>query len=71
MLEIRVIEIDDNDNEIEFETQKQTINMNIDSKRVAFATTVPVTVGVADDTNEGVPVVNNIIVGSLESPTVS
>ena len=71
MIEIRVIEINENDNEIECETQTQTTNMNIDFKKVAFATTVPANIDVADGTNEEVPVVNNIIVGSLESPPVT
>ena len=55
----------------------QTTNINIDSKKVAFATVVPVTVGDVDvdidvdGTNEEVLVVNDTIVGSLESPTAS
>ena len=55
MIEFCVIEIDDNENEIERETQTQTTNMNIDSKKVAFATTIPVTVGDVDGTNKEVP----------------
>ena len=70
MIEICIIEIDDNDNDNAIECETQTKIMNIDFKRVAFATKVTVTVGVADDTNKEVPVVNNIIVGSLESPIV-
>ena len=60
MIEFRVIEIDDNENEI-------------DTKSVAFTTTVPVTIGDVDvdGTNEEVRVVNDTIVRSLESPTAS
>ena len=77
MIECCVIETDDNENKIERETQTQTTNMNTDTKKVAFATVVPVTVGDVDvdidvdGTNEEVLVVNDTIVGSLESQTAS
>ena len=40
-------------------------------KKVAFATTVPVNIDVADGTNEEVPFVNNTIVSSLELTKVT
>ena len=60
MIEFCVIEIDDNENEI-------------DTKKVVFATTVPVTVVVVvvDDTNKLVPVGNDTIVDFPESPTAT
>ena len=73
MIEFCVIEIDGNENVIERETQTQTTNKNIDSKIVAFATTVPVTIGDVDvdGANEEVLVINDTIVRSLEFPTAS